>query len=128
MIDGGAELESGARSFAAHRGLLVSVAYRILGRVADAEDAVQDAWLRWAGVDQATVLDPKAFLVRVTSRLALDRLRRIKARREDYVGPWLPEPLLTGPDVAEEVETAESVSFAMLVVLQTLSPLEGAGF
>lgn len=106
----------------------MSVAYRILGRVADAEDVVQDAWLRWADVDHSTVADARAFLVRVTTRLALDRLRRIKARREEYVGPWLPEPLLIGPDVAEEVEAAESVSFAMLVVLQTLSPLERAVF
>lgn len=79
-------------AFAEHRRLLVSVAYRVPGRVADAEDVVQDAWLRWAGVDHSTVSDAKAFLVKVTSRLALDRLRRIKARREDYVGPWLPEP------------------------------------
>jgi RNA polymerase sigma-70 factor (ECF subfamily) len=121
-------VELASDSFSDHRQLLVGVAYRILGRVADAEDIGQDAWLRWAGVDHSTVVDPKAFLVRMTGRLALDRLRRIKARREDYVGPWLPEPLLTSPDVAEQVEVADSVSFAMLVVLQTLSPLERAVF
>ena len=115
-------------AFEAHRGLLFAVAYRLLGRVADAEDVVQDAWLRWAGVDTAAVADPRAFLVRVVTRLALDRLRRIKARREEYVGPWLPEPLLTGPDVAEDVALAESVSLALLVVLETLSPLERAVF
>jgi RNA polymerase sigma factor (sigma-70 family) len=121
-------LELATPTFAKHRRLLMGVAYRILGRVTDAEDVVQEAWLRWTDVDRSTVLDPQAFLVRVTSRLALDRVRRIKARREDYVGPWLPEPMLTSPDVADQVEVADSVSFAILVVLQTLSPLERAVF
>ena len=111
-----------------HRELLIGVAYRVLGRVSDAEDVVQEAWLRWAEVDPAEVADPRAFLVRVTTRLAIDRLRRVKARRESYVGPWLPEPLITGRDVAEDVALAESVSMAMLVVLETLSPLERAVF
>ena len=114
--------------FDEHRGLLVSVAYRILGSVTDAEDAVQEAWLRWSGVDQSGVNDPRAFLVRVTTRLAIDRLRRAKARRETYVGPWLPEPILTRNDVAEDAAMAESVSMALLVVLETLSPLERAVF
>ncbi|MDF2704177.1 MAG: polymerase, sigma-24 subunit, subfamily [Rubrobacteraceae bacterium] len=112
------------RVFEGYRDLLVGVAYRILGRVADAEDVVQEAWLRWTNVDFSEVADPRAFLVRVTSRLAIDRLRRLKTRRESYVGPWLPEPVLTGRDVAEDVALAESVSMAMLVVLETLSPLE----
>jgi RNA polymerase sigma-70 factor (TIGR02957 family) len=116
------------RVFGEHRDLLVGVAYRVLGSVTDAEDAVQEAWLRWSKVDPAEVANPRAFLVRVTTRLAIDRLRRAKARRESYVGPWLPEPVLTGHDVAEEVELAESVSMAMLVVLETLSPLERAVF
>jgi RNA polymerase sigma factor (sigma-70 family) len=94
----------------------------------DAEDTVQEAWLRWSGVNPSDVTDPRAFLVRVTTRLAIDRLRRAKARRESYVGPWLPEPILTGHDVAEDVALAESVSMAMLVVLETLSPLERAVF
>ena len=125
---------SGERPFDAagvfdeHRGLLVSVAYRILGSVSDAEDAVQEAWLRWANVDHAEIADPRAFLVRVTTRLAIDRLRRAKARRESYVGPWLPEPILTRQDAAEDAAMAESVSMAMLVVLETLSPLERAVF
>jgi RNA polymerase sigma-70 factor (ECF subfamily) len=106
----------------------MSVAYRVLGSVTDAEDAVQEAWLQWSGVDPLEVTDPPAFLVRVTTRLAIDRLRRAKARRESYVGPWLPEPILTGRDVAEDVALAESVSMAMLVVLETLSPLERAVF
>jgi RNA polymerase sigma-70 factor (ECF subfamily) len=119
--------------FATDRPLLVGVAYRMLGSVADAEDVVQEAWLRWARVDTAAVADPTAFLVRTVSRLAIDRLRRIKARRETYVGPWLPEPLLTaadpgGSDPAQDVDRAESVSMAMLVVLETLSPLERTVF
>lgn len=117
-----------ARIFDEHRALLISVAYRILGSVTDAEDTVQESWLRWSGVNSSDVRDPRAFLVRVTTRLAIDRLRRAKARRESYVGPWLPEPILTGRDVAEDVALAESVSMAMLVVLETLSPLERAVF
>ena len=117
-----------ARVFDEHRGLLVSVAYRVLGSVTDAEDAVQEAWLRWSGVDHSRVNDPRAFLVRVTTRLAIDRLRQAKARRESYVGPWLPEPILTKRDLAEDAAMAESISMAMLVVLETLSPLERAVF
>ena len=114
--------------FNEHRELLLGVAYRILGRAADAEDVVQDAWLRWERADRDEVANPRAYLVRVTTRLAIDRLRSIKARHEAYVGPWLPEPLLTAPDAAEPVERAESVSMAMLIVLETLSPLERAVF
>jgi RNA polymerase sigma-70 factor (TIGR02957 family) len=117
-----------ARVFDEHRDLLVSVAYRVLGSVTDAEDAVQEAWLRWSGVDHSQINNPRAFLVRVTTRLAIDRLRRAKARRESYVGPWLPEPILTRHDPAEETVMAESISMAMLVVLETLSPLERAVF
>src|SRR5690349_2946958 len=123
--------------FAADRPLLIGVAYRLLGSVGDAEDVVQEAWLRWARVDADTVADPTAFLVRTVSRLAVDRLRRIAARRESYVGPWLPEPVRTdltggaagdGADPADEAERAASVSLAMLVVLETLSPLERTVF
>ncbi|GGM76599.1 RNA polymerase sigma24 factor [Thermopolyspora flexuosa] len=114
--------------FQEHRAVLVGVAYRILGSVADAEDVVQEAWLRWPGVDAAKVEDARAFLIRVTSRLAIDRLRRVRARREEYVGPWLPEPLRTGPDGAAQAELADSVELALLVVLETLSPLERAAF
>jgi RNA polymerase sigma-70 factor (ECF subfamily) len=101
---------------------------RILGQAADAEDAVQDAWLRWSAADRSNVLDPKPYLVRIVTNLALDRLRSAQRQRETYVGPWLPEPVLTGPDVAEDSERADSVSLAMLVVLETLSPLERAVF
>lgn len=114
--------------FAEHRPLLVAVAYRVLGRASDAEDVVQDAWLRWSGVDLEQVEDPEGYLVRVTTRLAIDRLRSAVARRESYVGPWLPEPVLTAPDVADDVARSESVSLAMLLVLESLSPLERAVF
>jgi RNA polymerase sigma-70 factor (ECF subfamily) len=117
-----------AAVFEEHRELLFAVAYRMLGSAADAEDAVQDAWLRWDSADRSRVDDPRAYLVRVTTNLALDRLRAARARRETYVGPWLPEPVLTAPDVAEDAELAESVSMAMMVVLETLSPLERAVF
>ncbi|GAA2363103.1 RNA polymerase sigma-70 factor [Dactylosporangium salmoneum] len=114
--------------FNAHRERLRGVAYRVLGRAADTEDVVQDAWLRWSAVDQAEVDDPEAYLVRVTTRLAVDRLRSAQSRREAYVGSWLPEPVVTGPDVAERVALADSVSTAMLLVLESLSPLERAVF
>jgi RNA polymerase sigma-70 factor (ECF subfamily) len=114
--------------FVTHRSLLFTVAYEMLGSAADAEDAVQEAWLRWADTDRAAVRDPRAYLVRIVTRKALDRLRALARQREDYVGEWLPEPLLTGPDVAEDVEFAESVSIAMLTVLETLGPAERAVF
>ena len=117
--------------FVAHRSLLFTVAYEMLGSAADAEDVVQETWLRWAGIGDAArdeVRDPRAYLVRIVTRQALNRLRTLAQRREDYVGEWLPEPLLTSPDVAEDVELAESVSFAMLTVLETLGPAERAVF
>jgi RNA polymerase sigma-70 factor (TIGR02957 family) len=123
-----ADLSGATHLFNEHRNLLFAVAYRILGSVTDAEDVVQEAWLRWVNARPSEVADPRAFLVRVSTRLAIDRLRRVKARRESYVGPWLPEPVLTGYDVAEEVALAESVSMAMLIVLETLTPLERAVF
>jgi RNA polymerase sigma-70 factor (TIGR02957 family) len=114
--------------FVAHRGLLFTVAYEMLGSAADAEDVVQETWLRWADVDQEQVRDPRAYLVRTVTRQALNRLRSLSRRREDYIGEWLPEPLLTTPDVADDVELAESVSIAMLTVLETLGPVERAVF
>lgn len=122
------DVAAAAGVFHEHRPRLHAVAYRVLGRVADVEDVVQDAWLRWSGVDTASVKDPEAFLVRITTRLAIDRLRSAQARREAYVGPWLPEPLLTSPDVADSVAMADSVSTAMLLILESLSPLERAVF
>lgn len=114
--------------FEDHRGLLFTVAYELLGSVADAEDVVQDTWIRWSADDRDDVVDPKAYLVRITSRLALNRLRTLRTRRENYVGSWLPDPLLTSPDAAVDVERAEDVSMAMLVVLETLTPLERVVF
>ncbi|KUN67456.1 RNA polymerase subunit sigma-24 [Streptomyces canus] len=119
--------------FEEHRPVLVGVAYRMLGRVADAEDVVQEAWLRWSGADRSEVREPRAYLVRVTTRLAIDRLRQVKARGETYVGPWLPEPYVTDfgdtvPDTAEQAVLADSVSLAVLVVMESLSPLERAVF
>jgi RNA polymerase sigma-70 factor (TIGR02957 family) len=114
--------------FVTHRGLLFTVAYEMLGSAADAEDVVQEAWLRWANVDQAEVHDSRAYLVRIVTRLALNRLRTVSRRREHYVGEWLPEPLLTSPDVAEDAELAVNVSIAMLTVLETLGPAERAVF
>jgi RNA polymerase sigma-70 factor (ECF subfamily) len=110
--------------FLAHRSLLFTVAYELLGSAADADDVVQETWLRWAGVDCTVVRDPRAYLVRIVTRQALNRLRTVSRRREDYVGEWLPEPLLTSPDIAEDVELADSVSIAMLTVLETLGPTE----
>ena len=116
--------------FVTHRSLLFTVAYEMLGSAADAEDVVQETWLRWAGSATARgeVRDPRAYLVRIVTRQALNRLRTLARRREDYVGEWLPEPLLTSPDVADDVELAESVSIAMLTVLETLGPDERAVF
>ncbi|MDH6492004.1 RNA polymerase sigma-70 factor [Streptomyces sp. SAI-127] len=119
--------------FEEHRPVLMGVAYRMLGRVTDAEDVVQEAWLRWSAADRSEVREPRAYLVRVTTRLAIDRLRQVKARGETYVGPWLPEPYETDfgdtvPDTAEQAVLADSVSLAVLVVMESLSPLERAVF
>jgi RNA polymerase sigma-70 factor (TIGR02957 family) len=115
-------------AFALHRSLLFTVAYEMLGSASDAEDVVQETWLRWADVDHAEVRDPRAYLVRIVTRQALNRLRSLARRREDYIGEWLPEPLLTSPDVAADIELAESLSIAMLTVLETLGPTERAVF
>ncbi|TLF81077.1 RNA polymerase sigma-70 factor [Nocardia cyriacigeorgica] len=115
-------------AFLAHRNLLFTVAYEMLGSAADAEDVLQETWMRWAGIDLGEMRDQRAYLVRITTRQSLDRLRALGRRKEAYVGPWLPEPLLTAPDVAEDVELAENVSMAMLLVLETLTPIERAVF
>ncbi|MEU4511850.1 RNA polymerase sigma-70 factor [Nonomuraea wenchangensis] len=121
-------VDPATEAFVAHRNLLFTVAYELLGSAADAEDVLQETWLRWAGVDPGTVREKRAYLVRIVTRQALDRLRALHRRKESYVGPWLPEPLLTTPDVAEDIELAESVSMAMLLVLETLQPAERAVF
>ena len=119
---------SATDAFVAHRNLLFTVAYEMLGSAADSEDVLQETWLRWAEVDHDGVRDERAYLVRIVTRLSLNRLRTLQRRREQYVGPWLPEPLLTTPDVAADVELADSVSMAMLLVLETLAPTERAVF
>ncbi|MER6497055.1 RNA polymerase sigma-70 factor [Streptomyces griseorubiginosus] len=115
-------------AFQQYRTLLFSVAYRVLGTAADAEDAVQETWLKWSSADRAQVADPKAYLTRIVTNVAMEQLRSTRRQRETYVGPWLPEPILTGPDTADDVATADSVSMALLVVLETLTPLERAVF
>jgi RNA polymerase sigma-70 factor, ECF subfamily len=115
-------------AFVTHRRLLFTIAYEMLGSAADAEDVLQESWLKWDRVDHSEVRDERAYLVTIVTRTSLDRLRTIARRREDYVGPWLPEPLLTAPDVADDVELADSLSMAMLVVLETLTPTERAVF
>src|SRR5579872_4761071 len=119
-------VDAATEAFLAHRNLLFTVAYEMLGSAADAEDVLQETWLRWAGVDLGTVHDQRAYLVTITTRQALTRLRTLGRRKESYVGPWLPEPLLTTPDVAADAELAEAVSMAMLLVLETLTPAERA--
>ncbi|MBL7255372.1 RNA polymerase sigma-70 factor [Paractinoplanes lichenicola] len=109
--------------FDQHRRLLFAIAYRILGSATDAEDAVQEAWLKWSAADRSEVADPKAYLARIVTNQAMDQLRSARHQRETYVGPWLPEPVLTTEDVSKD-----DISTAMLVVLETLGPLERAVF
>ncbi|MFJ8852110.1 RNA polymerase sigma-70 factor [Streptomyces sp. NPDC102437] len=128
MNDDHATTDPATEAFVAHRNLLFTVAYEMLGSAADAEDVLQETWLRWVEVDPEQVRDQRAYLVRITTRQSLNRLRTLSRRKEAYVGPWLPEPVLTAPDVAEDVELAESVSMALMLVLETLSPTERAVF
>src|SRR6187401_2679091 len=118
--DPGGTTNPATTAFVAHRNLLFTVAYEMLGSAADAEDVLQESWLRWADrrqdPEQEEVRDPRAYLVRIVTRQSLNRLRTLQRQRETYVGPWLPEPLITTPDVLEDVELAESISFAMLLV------------
>ncbi len=119
------------QDFADHRDLLFTVAYEITGSVADAEDVVQESYLRWSEIsadDRARIRNPKAYLASIATRQALNRLRTQSRRREDYVGPWLPEPLVTAPDIADDVVLAESVSMAMMLVVESLTPDERAVF
>ena len=112
------------------RPLLFSIAYRMLGSASDAEDVLQDAWLRYRGADRSAIRSPKAFATTIVTRLCLDRLKSARATREEYIGPWLPEPVLTseveGPDTM--LQRAESVTLAFLVLLEKLSPEERAVF
>ncbi|WP_017624042.1 RNA polymerase sigma-70 factor [Nocardiopsis chromatogenes] len=126
--EGDATVDAATEAFVEHRNLLFTVAYEMLGSAADAEDVLQETWMRWSGVDLASVRDRRAYLVTITTRQSLTRLRALGRRKESYFGPWLPEPLLTAPDVAEDVELADSISTAMLLVLETLAPTERAVF
>jgi RNA polymerase sigma-70 factor (TIGR02957 family) len=121
-------MDAATDTFVSHRNLLFTIAYEMLGSAADAEDVLQETWLRWSGVDHGTVENHRAYLVRIVTRQALGRLRTLGRRKESYVGSWLPEPLLTTPDVADDVELADSVSMAMMLVLETLTPTERAVF
>ena len=114
--------------FAEQRPMLFGIAYRMLGSIADAEDILQDAWLKWSSVDADNLERPRAYLARIVTNLSINRLRSAAAQRESYVGPWLPEPLVAADDVGSQAEQSEAVSLAMLVVLETLSPLERAVF
>jgi RNA polymerase sigma-70 factor (ECF subfamily) len=119
-----------AASFEPHRRRLLGLAYRMLGSMADAEDAVQDAYLRWHAADRAAVSDPRAFLMTTTTRICLDMLTSARARREQYVGPWLPEPVLDTRALAPDThaDLADDLSIALLLTLDRLSPLERAAF
>ncbi|MGO1200113.1 MAG: RNA polymerase sigma factor SigJ [Dermabacteraceae bacterium] len=116
--------------FEPHRRALLGAAYRVLGTVADSEDAVQETWLRWQNVDPGTVREPRAYLLRSVTRVALNTVRSRDPRREEYIGPWLPEPVSTDAqsDPGRTAEIADEVSLALLVVLESLSPLERAAF
>ncbi len=121
---------AGVDVFTTHRPMLFGLAYRMLGSVMDAEDIVQEAYLRWQQVEGATVEEPRAYLTTVVTRLCIDHLRSARMRREQYVGPWLPEPLVTdqAPEVSNAPALAESLSMAFLVLLETLTPQERAVF
>jgi RNA polymerase sigma-70 factor (ECF subfamily) len=116
-------------SFAENRGRLWSIAYRMLGSRADADDAVQEAWLRWHGALQAEIRSPQAWLVTTTTRICIDRLKALRAEREQYTGPWLPEPLVDeSPPADRAAELASELSVALLAVLERLAPEERAAF
>jgi RNA polymerase sigma-70 factor, ECF subfamily len=120
--------EAASETFERHRSLLFSISYRMLGSVMEAEDVVQEAFLRWQGASGREIHAPKSYLSTVVTRLSIDRLRSAKACREEYVGPWLPEPLATGEgsDVADALD--ETLSMAFLVLLESLTPVERAVF
>ena len=117
-------------TFEEHRPRLVELAYRMLGSLSDADDVLQEAYLRWTREDRRAVKSPWAYLSSIVARLCIDQRRIIEARKETNVGPWLPEPIVqsTEPDPADRLEVAESVSLAFLVVLESLSPVERAAY
>jgi RNA polymerase sigma-70 factor, ECF subfamily len=124
------EDEKKVEIFRAHQARLFGVAYRMTGAAADAEDILQEAYLRWHQADLSAIVTPEAWLVTIVTRLAIDRLRKAAHSRETYIGPWLPEPLVasTAPSPEEETELASSLSLAFLYLLERLSPVERAVF
>jgi len=123
-----ADLELAAAQFAEHRRRLFGIAYRMLGTVADAEDVLQDAWIRWQTADRASVREPAAFLTTITTRLAINALQSAHVRRETYIGPWLPEPVNTENDPGLGAERAEALEYAVLILLEKLTPTERAAY
>src|SRR3569833_1674995 len=121
---------SSADDFEPHRRWMHAIAYRMLGSRAEAEDAVQDAWLRWQAADRSAVDNPRAYLSQTVTRLCLDRLKSAQAQREVYVGPWLPEPVCDAEGLSPDAATklADDLSFALLLALDRLSPMERAAF
>lgn len=122
------ELDDATEVFTAHRRRLFGIAYRMLGTVADAEDIVQETWIRWQNADRADILEPAAFLATITTRLSINVLQSAHARRETYIGPWLPEPVNTDDDPALGAERAEALQFAILLTLEKLTPTERAAY
>lgn len=122
MTGPGGSATSPADAFGAERSRLLGLAYRILGSLVDAEDVVQEVWIRWSGVDERDIQRPAAWLTTVTTRLCLDRLKSAHRRRESYVGPWLPEPILTSPGPEDAVEAAETLTLGFLTMLDRLDP------
>ncbi len=123
-----AQLDATARQFETYRPRLFGIAYRVIGTISDAEDVVQDVWLKWQAHDREQVEQPEAFLVTVTTRTAINVLQSARVRREAYVGPWLPEPIDTDANPELEAEHNESLSLALLVLLESLGPSERAAF
>jgi RNA polymerase sigma-70 factor (ECF subfamily) len=121
-------LEEAAAVFAGVRGRLFGIAYRMLGSSSDAEDIVQDVWLRWQGCDRSVVLEPAAFLATTTTRLSINMLQSARMRRETYIGPWLPEPINTRDDPELGAERGEALGFAMMLLLEKLTPTERAAY
>jgi RNA polymerase sigma-70 factor (ECF subfamily) len=121
-------LDAATTVYAEHRELLFAIVYGMLGTVCDTEDVLQDTWLSWAAASRAEIANPRAYLVRIAVNEALSRLQKARRNREEYIGPWLPEPLVTAPDALDSTLSAESVSMALMVVLETLTPLERAVF
>lgn len=125
---GDADLDAALAVFDAHRRRLFGIAYRMLGTVSDAEDIVQDTWIRWQNTDRTEVKEPAAFLATITTRLSINSLQSARSRRETYIGPWLPEPVNTDDDPALGAERAEALQFAILLTLEKLTPTERAAY